>query len=333
MARACVAVTGASGFIGGHVTRALIEKGFRVRALIRRPPTVLTTGEGASDDIAWVKGSLDDMAALENLVSGADAVIHLAGAIKALRRAEFFHHNVKGLGNLTAAILAAAPRCRLVHVSSLAAREPGLSDYAASKRAAEQALRPLAGRMALAVLRLPAVYGPGDMETLRLFKMAASGWVMVPAMAHARMSLIHAADAAAAIVALVHAPGPGAISDTPASGPEPIEVDDGAPGGHDWAAIAAAAIAAARPDTRSKARIVAVPMPVLRLAGLVGSAVALVTGRPSLLSWSKAAEMAHPDWCARTTPIAGFQPRWSLGNGFKDAVNWAVSRGLLKSYS
>lgn len=324
MERACVAVTGANGFIGGHVTRALIEKGFRVRALIRRTPTILTPAETAPDDIAWVKGSLDDMSALENLVSGADAVIHLAGAIKALRRAEFFHHNVKGLGNLTAAISAAAPRCRLVHVSSLAAREAGLSDYAASKRAAEQALRPLAGRIAMAVLRLPAVYGPGDMETLRLFKMAAAGWVLVPALADARMSLIHAADAAAAIVALINAPAPG---------PEPIEVDDGAPGGHGWDAIAAAAIAAVRHTAQPDARTIAVPMPVLRLAGLAGSAVAWVTGRPSLISWSKAAEMAHPDWCARITPIAGFQPRWSLGNGFKDAVNWAVSRELLKSYS
>jgi nucleoside-diphosphate-sugar epimerase len=309
-----IAVTGASGFIGGHLLTALADNGFRVRAQTRRPPP------SSDDTVSWVRGSLADAAALSELVSGADVVVHLAGAIKAVTRADYFAHNVYGTRALVGALLGLGNSPRLVHVSSLAAREPGLSDYAASKRASEQVVLSAAGRLPSVVLRPSAVYGPGDRETLPIFKMASMGWVAVPALPGARLSLIHVADLVAAIVASIDAP----LADL-----GPIEIDDGMPDGYRWTEIAAAAAEA----VRREARIVPVPLPLIYLAGLAGTAFSRLSGRPSQVTWSKAAEIGHPDWRARRQAIPGFQPRWSMANGFKDTVNWAISQGLLKSYS
>lgn len=311
--RPVIAVTGASGFIGGHIVRTLIEHGYGVRGLTRRVAP-------EDSEVDWVTGALDDDTALRRLIDGAAAVVHLAGAVKALNRDDFFRHNADGVTRLVNVVAAVAPDARLIHVSSLAAREPGLSDYAASKRAGELALRPFADRLALNVLRPPAVYGPGDLETLRLFQMAARGWVLTPGVADQRMSLIHVADLTMAVLALLHAAP---------TGLEPVEIDDGADGGHAWPDIARAAMDA----VRREARVIAVPAPVLMVAGLAGSLFARMTGRPSMISWTKASELTHPDWRARPSPIPGFTPRWTIGNGFKDAVNWANSRGLLRSYN
>lgn len=308
-----VAVTGGSGFIGRHLVRHLTDSGYRVRALTRRPPT-------QADDAEWVQGSLADSAKLDRLVGDASAVVHLAGAIKARDRAEFFHHNEGGTSAVVNAALRAAVPPAFVHVSSLAAREPHLSPYAASKRAAEQALQPLLGKTKTVVVRPPAVYGPGDLETLRIFKMAAAGWIVVPAAPGARFSLIHVSDFVASVTALLGQDAPGA---------DPYEVADAEPDGHSWAAVAAAAGAAVgRP-----ARLVQIPVPLIYLAGAAGAAASWLTGRPTMLTWSKVGEIVHPDWRARARPIPGFTPRWTLAEGFKDTVKWAISQGLLKSYS
>jgi len=308
-----VAVTGGSGFIGRHLVRHLKEAGYRVRALSRRAPP---QGDGAE----WVQGSLSDSATLDRLMGDARAVVHLAGAIKARDRAEFFQHNEGGTSAVVAAALRASAPPAFVHVSSIAAREPHLSPYAASKRAAEAALQPLLGKTQVAILRPPAVYGPGDLETLRMFKMAAAGWIVVPAAPGARFSLIHVSDFVAAVTALLGHDAPGA---------DPYEVADAETDGHSWASVAAAAGAAVgRP-----ARLVQVPVPIIYLAGAGGAAMSWLTGRPTMLTWSKVGEIVHPDWRARSRAIPGFTPGWTLPEGFKDTVKWAISQGLLKSYS
>jgi len=111
-----LAITGATGFVGGHLLDAARTAGHQVAALTRRP-------QAARDGVKWVEGALDDRASLDRLVAGADAVIHVAGVVNAPDEAGFEAGNVVGTG----AVLAAAERActaRFVHVSSLAAREP-----------------------------------------------------------------------------------------------------------------------------------------------------------------------------------------------------------------
>src|SRR4051812_19086294 len=109
-----VAVTGATGFVGSHVIRRFSAAGHRVRILARRMPITALTPDRP---LEVVLGDLDDHLALERLVGGADAVIHVAGIIKARRAAEFFRVNVDGTRNLAAALATVAPETRVIHVS------------------------------------------------------------------------------------------------------------------------------------------------------------------------------------------------------------------------
>ncbi|HUF56246.1 MAG TPA: NAD-dependent epimerase/dehydratase family protein, partial [Thermohalobaculum sp.] len=163
------ALTGGTGFLGRYIALALDRAGWRLRLLVRSEPVHPQT---AHLEPEIVLGDLLDDRALRRLCRGADAVIHAAGLIRARDRAAFFAVNEGGSARLAAAAAEAAPGAPLIVVSSLAAREPGLSDYAASKRAGEEAvLRAAAGPVT--VLRPPVLYGPWDRETLALFRAAA----------------------------------------------------------------------------------------------------------------------------------------------------------------
>ncbi len=315
---ATIGVTGATGFIGTHLVRALRRDGANVKALSRRAPSL--PNDDLPGTLSWVSGSLSDEAQLQNFVSGCDAVIHLAGAIKALNRDQFLADNAEGTRRLAKIAAAQAEPPRFIHVSSLAAREPRLSNYALSKRESEKALRPFTSKMSISIIRPPAVYGPGDKETLRIFLLAARGFGIAPPHRHARLSLIHVDDLVSAILNLLP------LRDDPG---EPLEIDDGQPGGHDWPGVVAAAGAA----LQTKPKLFAIPAAALYLAGAAGSVFAQMTQQSSTLSWDKIPELLHPDWVARGPTVPGWNPRWGIKDGFKNTVNWAISQGLLKSYS
>ena len=131
-----IAVTGATGFVGRHLVPSLAAQGWQVRVLARSEPAHALWRDTKPE---VVLGSLSDDGALERLVQGADAVLHLAGAIKARDNAEFLRINRDGTTAVAQATLRVAPKAHFLQVSSLAAREPSLSGYCASKLAGEQA--------------------------------------------------------------------------------------------------------------------------------------------------------------------------------------------------
>lgn len=104
---------------------ALAAAGWHTRLLMRREP----------DEARWrnlrsqvVVGSLDDPAALERLVDGADAMIHVAGVIKVAQRSEFFRVNRDAAARLTETAQRIAPEAHFLLVSSLVACDPQLSN-------------------------------------------------------------------------------------------------------------------------------------------------------------------------------------------------------------
>jgi uncharacterized protein YbjT (DUF2867 family) len=188
-----LAVTGGTGFVGQHLLRIAREAGYPLRALTRRP-------QAPEEGIIWVRGDLDSPESLDELLLGADAVIHIAGLISG-SPAQFAAVNVGG----TAALLAAAARVgvrRLIHISSLAAREPSLSRYGESKSQSEALVQ--SSGLDWTIVRPPAVFGPGDRETLELFRMARRGFVALPP--RGRFSVIHVEDLCRLLLAVVAAP-------------------------------------------------------------------------------------------------------------------------------
>jgi nucleoside-diphosphate-sugar epimerase len=184
-----IAMTGATGFLGGHVLDRMIEAGHQVRALARKP-------QAARNGVIWVAGDLEQPG---DLCSEADAVVHVAGVVNA-DAATFDKGNRQGTETMLAAAQAAGV-IRFIHVSSLSAREPQLSNYGQSKRAAEDAV--VASPMNWSIVRPPAIYGPGDTDNLELFRFAKRGIMPLPP--KGRLSAIHADDLARLIVALVEA--------------------------------------------------------------------------------------------------------------------------------
>jgi nucleoside-diphosphate-sugar epimerase len=297
-----VAVTGATGFVGPHLVAALARHGWKIRLLVRRwSPLPSLAGVEAE----LVLGDVSDEAALRRLVDGADTIIHAAGLIKARRPADFMAVNRDG----TALVSALAPTARFVLLSSLAAREPLLSPYGASKRAAEEAVAGRSGPW-LAV-RAPAVYGPGDRETLAYFRAVARGFAPRPNLPDARLSLIHVADLAEALALAAERPPSDSV----------CEIDDGREGGYGYGDMQAAAEAA----LGRTARTLAIPRVAMDGIALLNGVSQALGGPVQILTPGKVNEIFHSDWTVHDRRLAaaiGFAARYDLARGFADTILW-----------
>lgn len=293
-----LAITGGTGFVGQ--TLLDLAGGHEVKALARRLPA-------ARAGVEWVAGDLQDGAALARLVDGADAVVHVAGVVNAPDVAEFDRANLGGTQNLLAACQAAGVR-RFIFVSSLSAREPGLSRYGASKAKAEAAV--MASGLDWTIVRPPAIYGPRDREMFELFRAAKSGIIPVPA--GGRASLIHVADLARLLLALV-----GAGDATT------YEPDDGIPQG--WAnEDMARAIGTAMGRSIWP---LGLPPAVLRLAARLDTAL---RGPKAKLTMDRVGYMTHPDWVVRVRPPADlWVPQIETAAGLKATAEWYRAEGWL----
>ncbi|MGQ5701377.1 NAD-dependent epimerase/dehydratase family protein [Sandaracinobacteroides sp. A072] len=303
-----LAITGGTGFVGGHTLEQAVARGHRVKALARRaqPPR---------DGVEWVAGDLADQDALDRLTRGADAVIHIAGVTNAPDRAGFLAGNVQG----TASLRAASGDRPFVHVSSLSAREPRLSAYGASKLQSEHVARGAGGPVA--IVRPPAVYGPGDMEFLALFRAARTGFVPIPA--RARASMIFGPDLAEALVALAED-----LAGTASSAGQSYEIDDGA-GGHAQPDIARAMARALGVN----ARPVELPGGLIRLGAALDTGVSRMLGRQPKLSFDRAGYFAHPDWTADSSALRAldiWHPATGLAEGMALTAGWYRAKGLLE---
>jgi dihydroflavonol-4-reductase len=168
-------VTGASGFVGANLVRALLDAGWRVRVLVRGPAPSL-----AGLDVARTTGDLF-VPELAAAMHGSDAVFHVAALYSLWRRdrAALLRVNVEG----TRAVLAAARTAgvpRVVHTSSVAAlgvRADGrpadenyrsplarlIGAYKRSKRLAEDEVdRAVAGGQDVVLVNPPTPIGPWD---------------------------------------------------------------------------------------------------------------------------------------------------------------------------
>ena len=311
MTRRLAAVTGATGFLGGRLVPALIGAGWTVRALSRREPDP-AAWEGAAPEI--VRGDLDDPSALGRLCDGATVVIHGAGLIKARDLAAFLAVNEAGSARVAQAAKDAG--ARLLAISSLAAREPALSDYAASKAAGEAAARGVFGD-ALSVLRPPAIYGPGDRETLGLFRLAATSSLMpLPGDPAARLALAHVDDVCAQVLHLLDTPMPGTWT-----------VGGARPEGYAWREVfeTAAQVFGRRID------FIPVGMGVLKAAGVLSELGGRITGRPAIFGRGKVRELLHTDWSVSAAEQAPNAPpaRYDLATGFAATAAWYRAAGWL----
>lgn len=299
-----IAVTGGTGFIGTRFIDIATAAGREVRTLTRRP-------QRPQRQVQWVDGSLGDPDALRQLVMGCNSVVHIAGVLKARDPAEFERGNVEGTLTMLAAATAAGIS-RFVHVSSLAAREPQLSLYGASKARAEE----LVERSGLdwVIVRPPAVYGPGDKETLDLFKMARGGQIFMPP--KGRLSLIHVDDLARLILACAQEDAPSKLV---------IEPDDGRDGGWSHREFGDALGKA----VGTPARTISTPRFLLSVAA---RADRLIRRGNAKLTADRVAYFCHPDWVVspqRTASPDFWKPQVETVRGLAETAAWYEREGWL----
>lgn len=308
---AVIALTGGTGFVGAHLINNALDHGHTVKALTRRP-------QPARPGLEWVPGTLEDGAALERLVAGSDAVVHLAAVLKALDRRHFFAANVDGTCRLIDAMGKTAPGAKLVHVSSLAARWPEFSHYAASKYEAEKAVESLGASQDWMIVRPPGVYGPGDREILKLIKAARRGILPVPGNRHHRVSLIYGPDLAEVL---------GHLTQSHTMRGQLVDVDDGHKNGYSYEDLAQVLSGGlGRP-----VRIMPIPAPVLMLAGHISNLWGKAVQNPSMLTAMKARELLHPDWVSQPSGEGLEQvwtPQHNFATGLAKTLDWARKEKL-----
>lgn len=153
-----IAVTGATGFVGGGVLRRLLRREHELKALVRDPGRAAWLKDfGGVEPVA---GGLGDEAALRRLVEGTEAVIHLVGIIAEAKGQTYQGVHVDGTARLAAAAAAAGVR-RFVHLSALGARDDrAATAYHRSKARGEEAVR--RSGLSHTILRAAIIAGPGN---------------------------------------------------------------------------------------------------------------------------------------------------------------------------
>ncbi|MBO9724554.1 MAG: NAD(P)H-binding protein [Novosphingobium sp.] len=299
-----IALTGATGFVGQSLLDEAVAAGYNVRALTRRE-------QEPRENVTWVRGELRDTASLSELTRGAEAILHVAGVVSAPDAAGYEAGNVTGTLNVIETAVAKGIR-RLVFVSSLSAREPGLSAYGASKAKAEKLLR--ASPLDWTIVRPPAIYGPRDREMFELFRAARWGLVPVPKGA---ASMIHVEDLARLLVALI----PGGEDVTG----KLFEPDDGKPLGWDNAEMARAIGTA----VGRRVRVFTLSPGALDKAAKVDR---FLRGDGAKMTADRAGYLSHPDWVVgaeAAVPASIWEPRIDTRDGLRATAEWYRASGWL----
>lgn len=150
-----VAVTGATGFVGGYVVNELLRRGHAVRVLVR--------GDAARSrfnrPVESAPGDVTDPASLDAFASGCDALIHLVGIIHEKGGRSFDQIHRQGTENVVVAATRAGVR-KYVHMSAMGCSASAASEYGRSKAMGEEAVK--RSKLDWTILRPSIVFGPGD---------------------------------------------------------------------------------------------------------------------------------------------------------------------------
>jgi dihydroflavonol-4-reductase len=316
-----VAVTGATGFIGRHLTADLVARGVRVRAIVR-PGSRSVEPPGAT----IVRAPLEARALAEAL-AGVDAVVHLAGVVSAVDAGTYAAINAEGTRAVAAA--ADAVGTRLVHISSLAAAGPApastprgeddppapLTPYGRSKLDSERALHALPS-LRWTVLRPGVVYGPGDRAVLPLFKLAAGLVAPVVGRPGAAYTFVYISDVVRAIGAALEGTSVGLTFFV----------------GHPHPVTPRGLLETIQRAIGSRSALIHVPMPVTRVAAEVCEVVGRVTGRAMLINRWRYAELAAEGFVCRVDrmrDVLGVTAAVDLASGIAKTAEWYRREGWL----
>ena len=313
-------VTGGTGFIGHRLVTRLVLEGHEVTVLVRRRGGLRTPAP-----IHRVRGDLESFPELRPHLESCEGVLHIAGLVKARRRADYHRVNARGTNAVVAALAELKRPIRLVYLSSLAAVGPAppggsvdestpprpVSEYGRSKLAGEAFVTAAPDNVRWTILRPPAVYGPGDRALLPYFKLARRGWRVFFGDPDRRFSLIYVDDL---VTSVLH------VLNREESIGETYFVADPTP--YTWRTVAEALI---RRFALRRPRTLNVPPALLHLLAAAREIGARMIGRDAFFSRAKVREILQPSWVCSPEKIRselGFQAPTPLEEGLRATFAW-----------
>jgi nucleoside-diphosphate-sugar epimerase len=318
-------VTGASGFIGSHLVRALRTNGWDVLAFVHRTPLA------EMKDVASITGDILDEAALETAMAGVDVVFHLAAAVGSIVTDphEFREVNVRG----TEAVLSAARKAgvgRVVHFSSIgvlgAVKAGDTADeeypptprtlYDQTKFAAEEAARLAAAKgLDVVIIRPGWTYGPGDRRTFKFIRAICRRRFALIAGAPGRQTPVYIDDLTTGTLLAAHKGRPGAIYHL--AGDEILTAEE-------MAHVVAAACGVAGPRLKLPRRLAqAAAFSMEKVFGLLKIETPLNRGKLAFFLDPKAMSSA------RAKKELGYAPAIDFRTGAALAIAWYRDNGWL----
>jgi dihydroflavonol-4-reductase len=310
-----VFLTGATGFIGHHLSQLLLDSGIRVSALVRNKlqlkdlPMDLYEG---------------DITRIESLAipPDVDTVFHLAGLTRARKRKDYFDVNEIGTANIVAATERDAPDAHLVYMSSLAAIGPSpslaepvteeslphpVSSYGESKLAGEKHV--LGSDLSSTIVRPPAVFGQGEKDIFTFIQMANRGFSLFPGSSERWFSLVYGPDLCRATVGL---------ADTFRG--ERTAFFAGYSEFFSWSSFRVAVAEA----LGKRVRTIRIPQFVIYPIAVIQETVSFFTRKPALLNLEKCREIVAPFWTCDVSGMnqAGFFPATPFPQALEQTIQW-----------
>ena len=315
-------VTGATGFIGSHLVERLLSKGYHVRCLVLNPKR---PGFLKDLPIEIFEGDLFSIAALEKGIEGAQYVYHIAGAVAAKSKGDFFRFNQIGTKNVIEAVARVNPNVKkFIHISSQTAVGPGcgttpvnesvtpkpLTTYGKSKLASEQEVLKFKDRIPVTILRVSAVYGPRDTATFDYFKSAYMGLELLIGFHDTYVSLVHSTDLVTGIIL---------------AGEKQIANGQiyflGSEQYYTWNEIGFIT----KNVLNKKLFRVRVPKPLVFVIAGISGTLSKFKAKPSVLNFEKAYDLTQENWCcdiSKAKKELGYKQEVSLEEGIRETVKW-----------
>jgi nucleoside-diphosphate-sugar epimerase len=323
-----VFVTGATGFIGRHLCRRLVDRGDEVAALVRSPRK---TG-GLPPQVKLAQGDLSVLADPRTELPPSDVVIHLAGVVAADRPEQYEEINYGAVEDLLACLGRQKWRpARVLFASSLAAGGPSVRGVELTERDPPRPIDPYGDAKARAevlVRKAPfptttfrpcMVLGPGDEASLTLFRSARSHVGFRVAGAPQELSFVDVRDLVEAIVLMADDRRPGSYCYY-ASHPTPTNTRDL------WRELARA--------VGRSVFVAPVPRWLLYVAMRLATAAAAVLKFKNQLDGKQYAQMVAPAFLCSSASLRGelgWTPTHDLADCLAHAAEGYRAAGALRS--
>jgi len=324
-----VFLTGATGFLGSHLAEALVQRGDEVWALKRSSSSLTHLKELP---IQWIQGDLSG-AWEGNPLDGMDAVIHVAGAIKALSAREFNRVNAEGTSRLADLALSASSKPKVfIHVSTIAVHNPSLdgldfclpadrchplTQYGRSKLAGEKSLQRLAGKIPYRILRPPVLYGPRDRELLPFFKAIQRGVMPLLGDGSRAFSMCYVGDVVQAILNVLEREFRTVAT---------FCMDDGEV--HTWKSLGMKI----SEILDKKPLVLPIPLAFFRLSAFLTENWARLSRKAHILTLDKIREMKQANWVCghqKLTEATGWKAKINAAQGLRLTLEFYRKEGWL----